>query len=199
MSRDIQMRLVYAWERKAYPGYFDSARSLEVTDVRALVKRVHSDVLRAGGYAHEAPVVQFTKRNGSACAKWGLLKFTPGRVSPELALHEIAHALTWHWHASQSAMRTNADDPLTIHARKLFCTQGHGPRYVACFIALCERYAGHSADRCVELARSFDYEVWRMVHTGNGMMQQRQYVTKRGSVRIDMAALAYWRALLAAA
>src|SRR5580704_11608912 len=153
MARDMQKQLVYAWERKLIPGYMKT-NPLEVPDVRALIRKVHDDVRAAGGFAHEAPVVQFNKRNGSACASWGLLKFTPGYHTVELVLHEIAHSLTWNFMRSRLAMRTNSTDPLLLHARARFCSQGHGPRYVACFIALLERYAGYQADASVALARS---------------------------------------------
>ena len=105
MARDIQMRLVYAWEREAYPGYFDKARSMVVPEAREMIRKVHADVRSAGGFAHEAPVVKFTKRNGSACASWGRLKFTPSMLTPEIVLHEIAHSLTWNYEATRVAMR----------------------------------------------------------------------------------------------
>ena len=206
MARDIQMRLVYAWEREAYPGYFDKARSVGVPEARELIRKVHADVLAAGGFAHEAPVVKFTKRNGSACASWGRLKFTPSMLTPEIVLHEIAHSLTWNPTASREAMRwsKNLRTPMIDHALRRLCTQGHGPRYVACFIALCERYAGHSADAALALARGFHYQAWGPWRTvraqaegGSPYMRERAKVTKFGSVRVDAEALAYWRALLA--
>ena len=205
MARDIQKHLVYAWEREAYPGYFDKARSVGVPEAREMIRKVHADVRSAGGFAHEAPVVKFTKRNGSACASWGQLKFTPGLLTPELVLHEIAHSLTWNFEAMRVALRLPKDQlgPLHDHAVRRFCTQGHGPRYVACFIALCERYAGHSAELALSTARGFKYQAWgtcrRLRAQAGGMsyMLERAKVTKFGSVRVDLEALAYWRALLA--
>ena len=206
MARDIQMRLVYAWEREAYPGYFDKARSMVVPEAREMIRKVHADVRSAGGFAHEAPVVKFTKRNGSACASWGRLKFTPSMLTPEIVLHEIAHSLTWNYEATRVAMRLPRGQrgPLHEHALRRFCTQGHGPRYVACFIALCERYAGHSAELALSIARGFKYQAWGPWRTvraqaegGTAYMRERATVTKFGSVRVDMDALAYWRALLA--
>ena len=194
MARDAQKALVYAWEKQFCPGYW-TANPVEVPEVRALIRKVHADVLAAGGFAHEAPVVQFTKRSGAACASWGILKFTPGKHSLEVVLHEIAHSLTWNIPSYLAA----------AHGRKVSCSMGHGPRYVACFIALLERYAGKSVDHALILAQSFAYQTpgpWRTVSqkadggSRTTYMRQREMVTKRGRVQIDMAALAYWRDLL---
>jgi hypothetical protein len=204
MARDTQKALVYAWEKQFCPGYW-TTNPVEIPEVRALIRKVHADVLAAGGFAHDAPVVKFTKRSGSACASWGILKFTPGKHTLEVVLHEIAHSLTWNHVTMTLALRSNSTDPLMQHARKLFCRMGHGPRYMACFIALLEHYAGRSVDAALALARDFNYQApgpWRIVSqkadggSRTTYMRQREMVTKRGRVQVDMAALAYWRDLL---
>jgi hypothetical protein len=84
--------------------------------------------------------------------------------------------------------------------------QGHGAKYVACYIALMERYAGHAVAAAAQTARGFAHEAWgkwQLVGPSTSpdgrrlyRHRQRDRVTKYDSVRIDAKALAYWRALL---
>jgi hypothetical protein len=206
MARDAQRHLVYAWERVACPTFGKPDEAVTPSVVRAVIRRVHADVILAGGFASDAPVVKFTKRNGSACASWGMLKFTPTRLNMWLTLHEIAHSLTFNPRVSQVAMRNRCDrTPIQDHALRFLTLEGHGPRYVACFMALLERYAGLDLDHMLSLARSFRYQAlgpWRIVRqqsdaTGRvSLYRTREPVMRTGSIRVDMTALSYWRNLL---
>lgn len=206
MARDSQRAKVYAWEKIAYPGYLTD-RLLTDMGVRHLVRRVHDDVNRAGGIAALGQTIKFTKRAGGACASWGNLNFTPRKTSIYIALHEIAHSLTWNPRLKDSVYETKS---LADHARQHFQTcldnQGHGPKYVACMLALIEKYAGNPAAPAVNLARYFKYEAWgsfRRVAAGKTADGRtiyalvRQKEMKVGSVEIDHHALWYWRDLLA--
>lgn len=208
MARDTQRAKVYAWERIAFPGFL-TTNKLTPRETRELIARVYADVAAAGGHAPD-PVIKFTKRAGSACASWRQLNFTPRNITLALALHEIAHSLTYdslslHFALRQLSVAPSELSPFQSHALERFCDQGHGPRYVACYIALMERYAGHDPDKARQTAALFRYEAWgpwRAVSTsmsGDGRPRthmQRRRETKIGRVNVSVAALAYWRSLL---
>lgn len=203
MARDSQRSKVYAWERVAYPGMF-TERKLTALEARQLVQRVHQDVIAIGGFADANPVVKFTKRAGGACASWGNLNFTRGSITIDLVLHEVAHSLTW----NPSVLRL-ADafttSPLGKHALAFFCDQGHGPRWVACFIALQERYNGRNVEAALQTAHFFRYQGWGPWKTVNTRLsiggrkiydRVRTKEIKFGSIKVSAAALEYWRLLL---
>lgn len=192
MARDVQRGKVYAWEKVAYPDY--KTRDLMTKEqVCELVRRVLTDVNQAGGIAPPRLVVQFTKRKGGACGSWRNLNFTPGKVTRHTVLHELAHALTW-------------DYPARALIDKQFDAEGHGPRFVACLIALAERYAGFPAGPAVQTAHFFRMETWgpwyiaRIEELGDGRRlrhKQRDKVAKFASVKISREMLRYWQDLLA--
>lgn len=213
--RDSQRAKVYAWEHLAYPKLW-AEESLHSREVVALVNRVHEDVIDAGGHAAFSPEVRFTNRSGRACASWGKLTFTRGKTSRILVLHEIAHSLTWHPREYRTA-RAKLDAAQAAgsattfltgeqqHILRTGCNQGHGPRYVACFIALAERYAGADAAEAATLAAGFSVAGWGAWKSDRAWSEQRGgfveiktrgRVTKRARVAIDPVALQFWRQLL---
>lgn len=206
MARDTQMSKVYAWERLAFPS-FATKHPLKRYETQTLIYRVLADVKAAGGHT-PTPIIKFTNRNGSARGSWFTLNFTPTRISLHLAIHEIAHALTWCPPIRVSAeVRAGLKQELTALERHLLdygCNQGHGPKYVACYIALLERYADADVDALLDRARRFmmlGWGPWRVVGTvekgGQTFRQkQRHKVVKPASVKVDRRALDYWRNLL---
>ncbi len=207
LARDSQRGKVYAWERVALPG-FTTRNRLATDEVRALIARVQGDVEAAGGFVNRQAAVKFTKRTGGACASWRVLNFTPGRTSHELVLHELAHHLTYDTCGQIVAEKTAREggelDAFQQHALRHFDGQGHGPRYVACYVALLEHYAGKDVGTLLRACRSFTMETWGPWHvvrgtpTG-GAYKSRSRITKTVTVKVDVYALAYWRRLLAPA
>jgi hypothetical protein len=201
--RDVQMSLVYAWQKVAYPKFWES--KLLNSEVRALVNKVHQDVILAGGWAVHTPEVKFTKRAGGACASWGRLNFTPHQSTLYLVLHEIAHSLTYLTSKARRELLPTKGEDFKRHVDRYVDVQGHGPRYVACLIALVEKYAGCPSDTALLTACDFKYDGWgpwqpmRQVQADGSVRRykQRARTTKRGSVRVDVGALRYWRELLA--
>lgn len=213
IQRDVQKSKCYAWERLAYRPDGKTPPSLHSREVIALVERVHADVIARGGYAHHAPVVKFTKRTGYACARWGHLNFTRGQASLDTVLHEIAHSLTWcpaELRAAHAQTLTGrALSAAEQHILRTACNQGHGPRYLACFIALMERYAGFDIGAPLILTAGFDmagWGPWQRTPAGTGVRSdgtqfsawamQRTRVTKRARLQVDTVALQCWRWLL---
>ena len=144
--RDTHKTAVYRWEDAAY-GF---TPLLDPAMAQALIALVHSDVIRlvGDGAAHPAPTVLFDRRNDGASARWGVLHFNPRGARLETVLHEIGHSLTWNGQELfDLAARKLAGAKLAYvqhHLSFVLCDRGHGPRYVACLIALMERYAGRS-------------------------------------------------------
>lgn len=213
IRRDVQKSLAYGWERAAYPGYL-TERRLGTMAANYLVLQVHRDVIAAGGFALPSPVIKFTKRTQVGCARWGFLNFSPRQLTTDVVLHEIAHSLTFSspmLHGAHERLRAAGYDkaklsPLDRHALLWFCNQGHGPRWVACFIALQERYNGRSAEAALEAAAHFTYEAWGpkrifdVTISENGRKTwrwERKRVQKTGRLTVSREALQYWRALLA--
>lgn len=206
MARDTQQSKVYTWEKIAYPGYLTDTK-LTPSQVRSLVAQVHADVNCAGGVAATTQVVKFTKRAGGACALWGSLNFTPNNSSLAVVLHEIAHSLTWCPNTQRLPLYGTKQEADRVCAtlRRTLDDEGHGPRFVACMIALLERYAQKAPGPAIQTARLFQYEVlgaYRTVRTetladgGLRVFQRRSTEIKSGSVKVDLDALSYWRRLL---
>lgn len=217
--RDAQRARVYAWERIAYPGFI-TARKLTSPDAQVLVYRVHADIIARGGYAPNYPPIsiKFTKRRGGACASWRQMNFTRGAITLDLVLHELAHTLTWcPWERVSAFHRVDdaryagvpeAISPLQRHLLEHGCDQGHGPKFVACFIALMERYGDRPASAALAVARSFEMSAWGPWTGPRGQRMTRAEaswagacrtrVKKRASVQVCTTSLAYWRNLLRA-
>jgi hypothetical protein len=155
------MSKVYAWERLAFPG-FATTRPLSVRETCELIRQVHEDV-RGRATPPTNAIIKMTKRGG-ACASWFSLNFTPDRISLHIALHEIAHSLTWCPPCLVTAeVKAGHGQELSAFERHLLDygdNKGHGPEFVACYIALLEHYADADVDGLLKLARGFPMQAW---------------------------------------
>jgi hypothetical protein len=195
--RDSQQAKVYAWEEIAYPGYKTRDR-LTPVEARDLVRRVHADVRAAGGAAPRNISIKFTKRNGGE-GDWSVVKFSRTHLPLCHVLHEIAHTLTYA--AQEVVLPTYVEACI---ARDQLDAQGHGPKFVACMIALFEKYARRPVAPAVQTARFFKMSSittrYKNLKTGQGHIVRHRYherFTKFTSIQIDEEALRYWRNLLA--
>ena len=189
MSRDNQKSVVYAFSQKVWPDYATSHR---LTPERAhrLIMKVMIE-LRSVGMVHANPAIDvtFRKKNGGEGGPM-CIKLTPTYLPVRHVLHEVAHALT-----------LGATCP-----RHLRCEEGHGPRFVACMIALYEAFIpGDDWQRPMSMANAgITYTAYgpRVLHKivanekGKYAVYHRHPVDKHACVRIDKEAWAEWRRLL---
>lgn len=195
MARDSQRSKVYKWEKKLFASQW---KEPSLTQEGAV--NLFNACLLAGGRDPAQYSIKFTKRKGGACAGTREANFTPGRLPPIIVIHEAAHALTWFRHQEPAVMDN----------------QGHGPRYLSCYLALIERFLNLDiGEALVSLTKGFE-EIRRVrVHTGETeMVPSRLYmggmlvretmvprpktkvVEQRRTVRppkYDTAALKLWR------
>jgi len=191
MKSDRGRLRCYAWEQRALP---DGPHCDQAT-VRALVALVHSDVTRlvGPGAAHDTPIVNFLiRREGAASARWGALNFHPKGATTETVLHEISHSLTWcrRYLATINNLRQQGSDPHGVlrHLDQVLCEEGHGPRFKACLLGLMERYCGTDIGHALNVAQ----DGFRYAGTARAPLKAGPATVR---VKIDMAALAYWRYL----
>lgn len=185
MANDRQRSVVYAWEREVFPNLF-TEDYLTVEEVRSLILHI-CETARGNGRKARAPVLRLTGRNGGGCARWDRIMLpSPNSRGGKngyprlLVLHEMAHVLTY------GTPDTLAADP-----------EGHGPRFVACYLALVERYS--SRDTATALQRAQEgFEVRKVVFsrvspTAAPGAYQSAVRVRKCRVRVDTEALAMWR------
>jgi hypothetical protein len=188
LARDNQRQRVYEWEKKVFEKEWKDTSLTNEATVK-LYNRILTDV----GRNPKNVSIRFTKRTGGACASRNMANFTPGRCMPILVLHEAAHTLT----------RFNPD-------LRVDDAQGHGPQYVACYLALIERYLGVDIKRALSRRR---YTVKKTVYRkakltrvndvdSNGKQVVRHFAEpgrvetverKKRPPEIDLEALEIWR------
>lgn len=197
MARDNQRKKVYTWENTIFA---DAWKGPHLT--QSEVVDLYNRILRDAG--HPNPVkITFNKRKGGACANRRSASFTPTRLPLIIVLHEAAHTLTYH-------------SPDT----KIGCAEGHGPNYLACYLALVEQYSDIDLEEAFRtLVRGFEApeKVWKLTgntvpvtvlsyHIGGGVssrVEQRperviEIVKKKKTPpRFNAGALSHWRWKLA--
>jgi len=192
LKRDSNATRCYAWEAIAFPVSPQLAPDM----TRILVAQVHADIIRliGDGAAHPNPDVRFDiRRDGLAAGRWGMMRFGANGAELETVLHEIGHSLTWNGrYLYELASQKNTGARLKgvrAHLDFVLCNEGHGPKFVACLLALMQRYGGTDISRAVRLAREgFSYGMrsrdgTRKVHSGV-------------KLPLDMPTLEYWQRVL---
>lgn len=182
-TRDNQRSKVYAWERQAFPNYFSLRTSPKDADF--WIRKSHYEAINGGAYFTCPPnrvVVNFDQVKGRAKARYGELWFDPNYMPFHYILHEVAHSLTGKVGSPQ------------------FDSQGHGGKFTACFIVLCEKYCGDNAVNAIRKANWFQMETEtrteRTRYDGLGKLIKVvdvKKVTKAANVDVDREAFQYWR------
>lgn len=203
--RDSQKNSLYAWEHIAFAEGWK--QNLTREQCVALVQRIHADVRAAGGFAAEHQTIKFLKRNGSACARWGVLNFSPKRLNVALVVHEVCHSLTWEpMLLCRAESRNQSGFDLSVvekHALQCLDRVGHGPQYVAAYIAAMEKYAGVDVRATLASAKHFTTKRWIRTYSpkydslGNCLSRyDLKSVERNKHVDVNIPALDYWRDLL---
>lgn len=191
MARDTQRQAVYDWEKHTFGNIWED-RPLTRSEIMSLVHRIHLDVRKAGGVAAAPWEIKFdwSKRKG-ACANFGYFNFS-AKSTFHVALHEIAHSLTMRSYATMGKEMQVYDDA------------GHGPRFVACLMALTARYKACDLDHMIRTTKDFPSTEWgpkrieimpdRQGNLARYSVRTRQETRKR--IVYSPAALNYWLVLL---
>lgn len=138
-QRDSQKHKVYAWETAGFlKPFWDNSLNLSKTEVIYLCRKILKES-NAPIWQQQMFRVDFSKRNGSAHANHAHASFTPTNTPKILVIHEMAHALTW--------------------GTRDF--QGHGDKYLSCYMALLEKYLNLNV---FDLAASLRKQIEKTVH-----------------------------------
>jgi hypothetical protein len=119
--RDAQKAKLYQWQRRQ--AFYSTSAQCTEEAFRSIIRRACVAI------GERVPPVQFSGRMHGAVAYYsGSIASGPSQRREAVALHELAHILQYRWHGGGNA------------------TQGHGPEFVAIFIALAGLMMGADAD-----------------------------------------------------